>query len=434
MSPKKLPFFYGWVIVFLSCLQVFAVVGCGNNCWSVFTISMCEDLSITRQQFSAYFTVVSITQIFALMTIDKVFARLGQLNTMKITAITGPLALLGISRVHSVWGFYAFGIVLGYGFIASSFYSVAIILSKWFIDKRGSATGMVFMSSPLGSMILVPLATGWDQTMGWRTAVTILAGIMAAITIPLAYFLLKERPEDIGLEPYVEERSQIGEKPVDPDSLWGYTRGEAIRLLSTWLFIAAIVGNYMAGACSNALVPYLQDTGFSARAAGWVHSIGLGAIAFARYAGGRLSDRFGCVRVLRVTYALTPLLLVGLVLVPKTTLVVPVMILGYASSQVLGAVLLPLITGRLYGRKHYTSMYGLFNAFGVAMGASIPLALGTVYTTFGSYLPAFKVILAVTIISFFIANLFATLQMKNREKKIHEQAPQMAEKLLNAKV
>ena len=260
------------------------------------------------------------------------------------------------------------------------------------------------------------------------------AGIMAAITIPLAYFLLKERPEDIGLEPYVEERSQIGEKPVDPDSLWGYTRGEAIRLLSTWLFIAAIVGNYMAGTCSNALVPYLHDTGFSARAAGWVHSIGLGAIAFARYAGGRLSDRFGCVRVLRVTYALTPLLLVGLVLVPKTTLVVPVMILGYASSQVLGAVLLPLITGRLYGRKHYTSMYGLFNAFGVAMGASIPLALGTVYTTFGSYLPAFKVILAVTIISFFIANLFATLQMKNREKKIHEQAPQMAEKLLNAKV
>ena len=68
------------------------------------------------------------------------------------------------------------------------------------------------------------------------------------------------------------------------------------------------------------------------------------------------------------------------------------------------------------------------------MGASIPLALGTVYTTFGSYLPAFKVILAVTIISLFIANLFATLQMKNREKKILEQAPQMAEKLLNAKV
>ncbi len=434
MISKKLPFFYGWVIVAISCLQIFAVIGCGNNCWSVFTISMCEDLNITRQQFSGYFTVVSLTQIFGLMTINKVFDRLGQLNTMRIAAVVMPLALVAISRTTSIWGFYLCGIVLGYGVVASSFYSVAIILSKWFIDKRGSATGVVFMSSPLGSMVLVPLATGWNEALGWRTALLILAGIMASFTIVISFFLLKEKPEDMGLLPYVEEHVKMEEKPVDPDSLWGYTRKEALALTATWLFILAVLGNYLAGSCSNVLVPFLQDSGYSAKAAGLVHSAGLGVIALARFLGGKLSDRFGCAKVMRVTFALTPLFLLGLVLVPKTPLIIPVMILGFASSQVLGAVLTPLVCGKFYGRKHYTAIYGLFNAFGVAMGATIPLILGTVYTRYGSYLPAFETFLGLTVLSFFAVNLFIKLQLRNREKKIMEQVPEKAAELLGSRV
>ncbi|MBR0139011.1 MAG: MFS transporter [Firmicutes bacterium] len=439
MNAKKLPFFYGWVIVAMSCLLIFAVVGCGHNCWSVFTLQMCEDLGMSRQQFSAFYTVMSVTQIFTLMIIDKVFKKLGQLNTMRIFAVAMPLSLFAISRVGSAAGFYFFGIVLGFGTVASSFYSLAIIISKWFIDKKGTATGLVFMSSPLGSMILVPLVTGWAADMGWRKALVMLSLVMGVITAGITFIFLKEKPEDMGLVPYTEKSGSAGasgveERPVDPDSLWGFTRVEALKLAGTWLFIAALAGNYMASSCNTVLIPYLQDIGFSPRTASIVQAAGMGSVALARFLGGRLSDRFGCARVLRVSLGLSPLFLFGMLIVSRTRMILPVLILGYGCTMIISTVMLPLTTGRFFGRMHYSSVLGLFNACGSAMGATVPLLLGTVCTIYGSYLPAFKIFFATTVLSFIIINLFIKVQAKAREKKILEQAPEKAKELLNTRV
>jgi len=403
--------FYGWIIVALSCLLLFAVIGVGHNCWSIFTIPMCEDLGMTRQQFSNFFTVMMCSEITALLTINKLFTKFGQLNIMRIAAFCLPLSILGISRINSFWGFYAFAIILGYGIIADSFYAISLILANWFIDEKGMAMGIVFMSSPFGSMILLPFVNKWIVSFGWRMALVILAAIMASLTISITWFGLKEKPEDLGLLPFRKEKNNKV-NIQNSETLWGVNRKELLKLPGGWFMIFAILTNYMTCTCTNTIVPYLCDIGYSSSAATTIDSIALGIIALGRFIGGKLSDRFGAEKVMQCGYLIAPFVLVGLILIPYGKIFIPLMLIGFSFSQFCNTVCLPMVTANLFGRKHYASVHGLFSAIGTSMGAFYPLIYGMVYTKKGSYLPTYKAF----VIGGFLASILLFLAIKNQKK------------------
>lgn len=417
MSKDKSHLFYGWIIVALSCILIFGVIGIGHNCWSVYTIPMCDDLGITRQQFSNFFSVMMGVEIIALLVIDKIFHKIGQLNTMRIAAVMLPAALIGISRVHGLLGFYGYTVFLGFGIVASSFYALSIIVSNWFEDNRGTAIGIVFMSSPLGSMVMIPLVNKWINAYGWRTAIVIMAAIMGAITITISGFLMKEKPSDMGLEPYRDPNKKKESPAKAAESLWGVDRQYVLSSAGGWLLIAALVGCCMAGSCSNTIVPYLRDIGYSDSTAANVHSIGMGLIGLARFSGGRLSDKFGVVRIMSLAYALSPLVMIGLVLLPIAgSAVMPLMLLGFAISQIGNAVCLPLMVELLFGRKNYSSIYGLFSAVNTAMGAMTPIVYGFFYDRYNSYLPTYRIFLCGSVLGFFALTAAIRVQLKAKEK------------------
>ena len=64
--------------------------------------------------------------------------------------------------------------------------------------RRGLATGICFMGSGLGGMILNPLLGIWLERCGWRMSFRILGVIMAVVAIPCV-LLVRIRPEHMGL-------------------------------------------------------------------------------------------------------------------------------------------------------------------------------------------------------------------------------------------
>jgi hypothetical protein len=58
--------------------------------------------------------------------------------------------------------------------------------------------------------VFVPLTVWLTWRGSWRSAVVVLAAIIAAATVPVHAFVLRSRPEDVGLAP-------DGAPPVAPD-------------------------------------------------------------------------------------------------------------------------------------------------------------------------------------------------------------------------
>ena len=180
--------------------------------------------------------------------------------------------------------------------------------------------------------------------------------------------------------------------------------------------IVSVIGCCMAGSCSNTIVPYLRDIGFTDTSAANSHSIGMGLIALGRFLGGRLSDRFGVTKIMPVAYAISPLVLVGLILIPYSNAFIPVMLVGFAISQIGNAVCLPLMVELLFGKKNYSSIYGLFSAVNTSMGALNPIIYGFFYDRCGSYLPTYKIFLVGGIAGFFTLTVALRLQLTAKER------------------
>jgi sugar phosphate permease len=160
---------------------------------------------------------------------------------------------------------------------------------------------------------------------GWRVAVLIVAGIVAAL-IPLAAWLLRESPESMGLRPYGAERQDRGQSPLEKDSdpdraaRAGKSLG-ALAVLrdvaTTRNFWILFVTFFICGASTNGLIgahliPAAHDHGIpETRAASLLALMGLCDLV-GTTAAGWMSDRWDSRYLLGAYYGLRGLSLLFL--------------------------------------------------------------------------------------------------------------------------
>jgi len=95
------------------------------------------------------------------------------------------------------------------GFFQSMVWSNGLgVLNKWWPKKkRGFATGLTTAFSGLAQVVTyltILLCLGWNESWGWRAAFRYPMVPMVVMLIAF-FFFFKEKPEDIGLEPFSEE-------------------------------------------------------------------------------------------------------------------------------------------------------------------------------------------------------------------------------------
>lgn len=96
-----------------------------------------------------------------------------------------------------------------------------ILVNRWFIKKKGLAMSIALSGSAIFGMILSPFITYCIQNLSYQLAYQIIAGLMFVMSSVLIIFLIKEKPEDIGLKAlgYGEE-SLTAEKNRPKIWLW----------------------------------------------------------------------------------------------------------------------------------------------------------------------------------------------------------------------
>ena len=208
-----------------------------------------------------------------------------------------------LTQVRELWQFYViWGIVIGLGTGAAGNVVSGVIAHRWFRKHQGLVIGGLGAAVSAGQLIFIPIIATIIVSSGWRPAISILAVALVIVLIPL-FFLMRDRPEDVGLRPYGEDEA-AAKSPEREVDVRGTPLREALRTRDFWLLAGSffVCGYTSNGLIGTHLVPHAVEHGFTeVTAAGAVALLGSLNIV-GTFASGWLTDRYDPRKLLAFYY------------------------------------------------------------------------------------------------------------------------------------
>ncbi len=396
---KRLPFFYGWIIIAVT----FVTMAIGVNARTAFSLffpPIIDEFGWERGVTAGAFSFGFLVSAAVSPLIGRMMDRFGPRAVMELGVALMASGLLLAPLTTQPWHLYlTIGVLVGAGSICLGYSGQSLFLPNWFNRRRGLAIGLAFAGVGLGSMTLLPWVQHMIEQTGWRTACTAM-GLLVLVVLGPINLLLHKRPEDIGLRADGEGAPTASSaKPVsnivDPE--WAGTDWTLRRAVRTarfwWVALGYFGGLYIWYAVQVHQTKYLLDIGFSPSVAVWA----LGAVSLLGIPGqillGHLSDRVGREWIWTAScfgFAICFAALIALKFYP-TVLLVWVMVLGqgalgYGLTSIMGAVVVEIFQG-----KHYGSIFGSIMIAALAGGAAGPFVTGALHDLSGNYTLAFAI-------------------------------------------
>lgn len=388
--------FYGWWIVVGAFFLNFAGIGIIMNSMGVFIKPVSESLGFTRGGFTLYFTIAALAMMVMAPVMGKLLERydIRVIMTICTTMMAASFALF--SQCRTLTQFYILALFLGIGSAGSHIIPVSMMITNWFIDKRGLAMGIVFAATGVGGLIFNPLANWIIMNYSWQAAYLAFGLIIGALSIPTAIFIVRAKPADKGLLPYGGEEALARQSQTEQG---GLTATQALRDRAFWLLAVIILLIAVANmGVLHHIVPYLTDIGFSSTTATALMSLHMGMLIFGKVLTGSLADRMGLLKSYLLCMA-GLVIAIALLYGAQLMWVAVVFSVLFGFSIAVRTVLPPLMTARVLGQKHFGVIYGFLNIFttlGTAVG--VPLS-GFIYDWTKSYSLAFALYIGLCLVA-----------------------------------
>lgn len=300
MICAKQPFgiFYGWFVVAATFVITFVGFGSAYT-FSSFLGSLQQEFGASRGTVSVVFSLAGFLY-FALGIVSAPLAdRYGvkMLSAVGMILVGAGLILAGQAQsIIQVYAAYSIGIGLGVG---SAYVPALGAVQRWFVSRRGFASGLAVSGIGVGTLVLPPFATWLISHIGWRSAYTTL-GIIAVVLGVLAALLMEDDPVKRGLRPDAAHNTPTL-RAHSPQS--GMSMGQAIRTQRfITLYLASLIGALGVFVPFVHLTPYAIDHGVSGIIGVWLlGAIGVGSTV-GRFFLGAIADKMGRERFLIAMY------------------------------------------------------------------------------------------------------------------------------------
>ncbi len=386
-------FFHGYWILLAAFLTQVVLHGSAGYSFSLYVLPLVDEFGWTRAAIMTGNLLLSLAMGFSSPLIGRVIYKWGSPRVMAAGALVMGVCFALLSRVQSIWQFYVLFAINGLAMTAAGVLPASMVVSNWFKKRRGLAIGILGAGIGVGGFI-VPwaLSNFIIPGYGWRSAYLFTGLAVAAVIIPLALFVIRQTPEEMGFLP---DNGDVGEDTHHrasgaPEP--GLKLDQAIKTPAFWLLAFSFtVFSYANGHNFQNQVPHLQDVGFPAvQAAFAVQAVGIGS-AIGKFCFGWLCD------YIKSKY----ILIIGATLQAGATLILmnindgsPVALLwvyGLLMGLGVGSWLpaLTMTTSTTFGLVSYGVIFGILNMlFGIG-GAIGPVVGGYIFDTSGSYNFAF---------------------------------------------
>jgi sugar phosphate permease len=397
-SPK---IFYGWYLVGVSLISGAFQTGIGIWGVSVFVSPMEDELGWSRTSFMVALTIrTALTGLLSPFVGPWRDTKNGPRVLMLAGSIILGISLIALKYVDSLWQFYLFfGVFGSFGALGAGGILTQTILPKWFIRKRGFALGIASMGGGTGPLVFPIAILGLITWLGWRDAWLFLGVLALVLLVPLS-FLVKTRPEDMGLHPDgVAEMPERGvqataDQPARrPGREFSFSGKQALGTPAFWLIIFAFAlgGLGQQGFQAN-WIPYLEGEGFSTKTGAWAISVYGVCSVSARIIWGTLADKRSIRHLIVIQSLLTAISVLVLIYVLGPFMLF-FFVIFFGLTMGGSFILRPLIVANYFGREHIGAITGYMRPFQGLTSAIGPVAVAVAYDAQGSYFWSFVVVM-----------------------------------------
>ena len=311
--------------------------------------------------------------------------RFGPRRLMMAGIVMAGGALIGLAHMSALWMFYLFYLFNAIGYVCGGPLPNQVLLSRWFDKGRGKAMGFAYLGIGVGGYLVLRLSPQLVSAFGWRGALQVLGIIIIVIALPLAWFVRDDWDPAAGA-------ARHAPRAVAP--LGGIFRDPAFYLLA----LGSMCSIGAVGGTNQHLKLYLSlDWQYSQDAAATVASTVLACSIAGRLIMGWLADKIPRRRVMLLIYLLIagsiPLLFAAQSKASMTLFSI-VFGLGLGGEY----LIIPLMAAELFGVRVLGRLLGvILTADGVAE-ATVPMLVGYLRDTTGSYRTGFFVLMAIAIL------------------------------------
>lgn len=386
-----------WVILLGGFLL--SLMGGMSYAWGSFVVPLRQDWGWTAAQANLPFTVMII--VFALTMIPAGYIQ-DRFGPRKVATWGALLFFIGYALAgllgqipYPAWLVFSYGGLVGVA-CGLTYACIAPTARKWYPDHPGFAVSTAVMGFGLAAVVFAPLKRSMIDA--WGVDGTLLVFSVFVTVVALIGARLIKNPPDGYTAPEGRVKAR-GRVPGISVAVEDVPPGRFIRtrvFYQLWLALAMVIGGGLTaiglitayGELELGLAPAVAATAISAYAL--VNGLG-------RPLAGSLADRIGALRVMTIVYSIQAVVFFAL---PRVAVNLPLLILcslllgmGYAATF----ALFPVLVAARFGTTHLGMNYGLvFSAFG--MGALTSLLGSRLLDTTGSFVPAFTLASATTVV------------------------------------
>ena len=415
-DPKRVPFFYGWVVVAAGIVGVLLSTPGQTLGISVFTDFLADALKMTRVRLSVAYLIGTVSSALLLPTAGRLFDRYGARVLAGMAAIGLGFFLVLLTRIDyaasklsAVLPGIAPGIVpfvlITIGFLGIRFFGQGVLFMssnnmvvKWFDRRRGLAVGIVGVFFSFGFSATPRLFDSLITHYGWRNAWVFLSVVVGLIFPIIVLALFRDNPEQCEME---QDGSLASPKLLTtkwkkqaPHPEIDATLQEARRTFSFWIFAGTmfIFSLYLTGFTFH-VVSVFEESGLTRSHAVAIFLPTSFISVTIRLSAGLISDYIKLKYLLILQICGITLSSFSLIMLSPGLSVIGVIIGNGVSSGLFG--LLNTITWpQFFGRRHLGAITGLTIAIQVAGSAIGPYLFGLSLDVTGGYRGAGIVCLA----------------------------------------
>ncbi|MDR7948016.1 MFS transporter [Achromobacter aegrifaciens] len=378
-QPGASRIFHGWRVV--AAAFAITLLGFGSAySFSAFVDALQRDFSATRGAVSLVFSLAGFLYFGFGVVSGPLADRYGSRRMAWIGMLLVALGLALASAAQSMMQIYlAYGLGVGLG-VGCAYVPVVGAVQRWFLRRRGLASGLAVSGIGVGTLLVPPLASALIDLWGWRAAYLALAASVAVLGCAAARWV-ENSPQDRGLQPDGDVA------PAAPASApAGVPVLTAIRSrVFVLLYLAAMAGAFGVFVPFVHLIPYALDHGIApGLAVLLLGMVGVGSTA-GRFLLGTLADRLGRRASLATMYGgMAASLALWGACGQFWTLALFALVFGAFYGG--WVALMPAVVMDYFGGRHVSGIIGALYtsvAFGTLIG---PVAAGHAYDLSGSYL------------------------------------------------
>ena len=391
--------FYGWWLVgvaafLLTLMSLTVFQGLGT-----LLVALERQFGWSRTALSGAFSLARVEGAILGPVEGFLVDRIGTRRMVLIGYILMGLGFLWLGQVKTLWEFYASFMIISLGSGLGGWLAIIAMVNNWFTRQRTFAMASAMSGIHFGGL-LVPLLALGIETFEFRGAATII-GVFLLIVVGPAAKVIRNRPEDIGLQPDGDSE-RFSESVLTEDEEPDFTAGQALRTPVFWILtIMQVASSVAIVTLALHLVPKLTDMGMTLSGAGTVVLTYTIVALPSQFLSGYFADRLPKTLMIAIFLAIQGIAII-IIAFADSVLLAYIFALLYGIGFGGRNPLTTAIRGEYFGRKAFATIMGI-SQFPMNIGMiGAPLFAGYMFDTTNSYVIPFSVFAILTFFGAFL--------------------------------